>query len=268
MMDTNEWIVVSDDEYVHVNEDCDEKPIIIEKINTDLRSVLNMNYFSEKTPETSREYPMSKVVPIQLNPKIGNVPREGSVEENTKDHVESTLVPSPTTNDENKGEILEADHVSMILSKDNKSPKSIGRELFLLSSDIGALKLEDKNEVSEITVSSVIDRDSIFIDCHKEVKDSSSGFNFWKWSLNGVGAICSFGVAAAATICVLQFRNRNQQRNKFQKDQKIRFQIYSDDQRIKQILQHASKLNGAVSVVYGVRLSRARISCGGYCVSL
>ena len=65
------------------------------------------------------------------------------------------------------------------------------------------------------------------MDCGKEVGDSSGGFNFWKWSLNGVGAICSFGFAAA-TICVLILGSQ-QRNNKIQQDQKIRFQIYTDD---------------------------------------
>lgn len=262
-MDPNDWIVIYDDEYADVNEDSDQKPIIFGKINPDLRSVLDMNYFPKKTSKTSRDFHQKVLkeivhVPIQLNPKVGNVQDEGLVEENIKDqdHVEGTLVPSPTSTEKIKGVIFEADHntVSQLLSKIKEidSPKSVDGELFP-SSDIG--------ETQEIMPSSKvkIEKELTIMECDKEVENSSDGFNFWKWSLNGVGAICSFGVAAATTICVLHFGS--QQRNKIQK---IRFQIYSDDKRIKQVVQHSTKLNGPISVVSGVPRNRGTITCGDY----
>lgn len=58
-------------------------------------------------------------------------------------------------------------------------------------------------------------------------QDSDGGLNLWKWSSTGIGAICSFGIAAA-TICILFFGS--QQKNKQQQqNQKLRFQIYADD---------------------------------------
>ncbi|KAL2575793.1 hypothetical protein GLYMA_16G040300v4 [Glycine max] len=211
-------------------------------------------------------------IPIQLEPRIGKAPDEGSMEENTKDHhrVEVPLVPSsPTTIENIKGGILEADYdtVAHLFSKikEIESPKSIDRGL--LFPDIGALKFEDKggDQAQEIIMASPrmkIEKEiDTIMDCGKEVEDSSGGFNFWKWSLNGVGAICSFGFAAA-TICVLILGSQ-QRNNKIQQDQKIWFQIYTDDKRIKQVV-HATKLNEAMAAVSGVPLSRARITCGGY----
>ncbi|KAK7396154.1 hypothetical protein VNO78_16959 [Psophocarpus tetragonolobus] len=278
----NEWVVVPDDGYVDFNEGCDERHVFFCERNYDSRSVLDMDYLSSKTFGASRNlHPRVPKqvfhIPIQLGSGIRMVPDEGLVEENTRDHVGATLSPSPTTTEKIKGGVvLEADHetVSQFLSKikeiespktrEIESPKFIDRVLFP-QSDIGALKFEDKgSETQEIVISPrmKIEKEMTIMDCEK-VEDCSGGFNFWKWSLNGVGAICSFGFAAA-TICVLFIGS--QQRNNIQEDQKIRFQIYTGDKRIKQVVQHATKLNEAISAVSGVGipLSRARITCGGY----
>lgn len=61
----------------------------------------------------------------------------------------------------------------------------------------------------------------------KDDDDDDDGFNLWKWGFTGIGAICSFGVAAA-TVCILFFGS--QHRNKLNHNHKIRFQIYADDQ--------------------------------------
>ena len=57
--------------------------------------------------------------------------------------------------------------------------------------------------------------------------DDCDGLNFWKLSFAGIGATCSFGIAAA-TICILFFENHH--RNKqIKHNQKIRFQIYTNE---------------------------------------
>ncbi|CAK8532997.1 unnamed protein product [Lathyrus sativus] len=91
-------------------------------------------------------------------------------------------------------------------------------------------------------------------------EENNSGFSIWKWSLSGVGAICTFGFVAAS-ICVVYFGS--QQRKKLQQDKKIMFQIYTDDKRIKQVVQHATKLNEAISAARGVPITRAHITVGG-----
>ncbi|KAI9178600.1 hypothetical protein LWI28_028389 [Acer negundo] len=80
-------------------------------------------------------------------------------------------------------------------------------------------------------------------------------FDLWKWSLIEIGAICSFEVAAT-TMCIIIFgsQQRNQHNHK-----KLCFQIYADDKRIKQVVQQATKLNEAISVVRGVPIARVRI---------
>ncbi|KAL3625488.1 hypothetical protein CASFOL_030942 [Castilleja foliolosa] len=75
------------------------------------------------------------------------------------------------------------------------------------------------------------------------------GLNIWKWSLSGIGAICSFGVVAA-TFCIFSFNKHHHHNHKLQ------FQIYTDDKRMKQVVHDASKLNEA--------MRRAHITFGGY----
>lgn len=82
-------------------------------------------------------------------------------------------------------------------------------------------------------------------------EDSGGGVNLWKWTLNGVGAICSFGFAA--TVCILVLGH---QQRKAQHTPKIQFQIYADDKSIKRVVQQAAKLNEAIN--------RAQITFGGY----
>jgi hypothetical protein len=100
------------------------------------------------------------------------------------------------------------------------------------------------------------------VDAKTDEENSNGNMNLWKMSLTGIGAICSFGVAAA-TICiiVLGSHHRNNKQH-----QKFHFQIYTDDdkQRIKQVVHHATKLNEAISSVRGVPVTRAHISFGGY----
>ncbi|KAJ0244536.1 hypothetical protein HA466_0191540 [Hirschfeldia incana] len=89
--------------------------------------------------------------------------------------------------------------------------------------------------------------------------------NLWKIGLNGIGAICSFGVAAAtATVCVL-FLGHNNIKVCKNKNHKLRFQIYSDDnKRMKEVVNHATKVNEAIFAMKGVPVVRAQISFGGY----
>ncbi|XP_047971500.1 uncharacterized protein LOC125214493 [Salvia hispanica] len=81
--------------------------------------------------------------------------------------------------------------------------------------------------------------------------EKDEGANAWKRGLSGIGAICSFGVAAA-TFCIIVFSNKHPHRN-----HKLHFRIYTDDKR-------RMKVKGAIAAVSGVPISRARITVGGY----
>lgn len=252
-MDINEWVILSDDGFF----DGDEKQIFLSKRNS---LVFDKDYFctSPKSTKTSEIEPLKVPkqvfhVPIQFEPIIDKVPNDGLVKENT----EKIKVP----------EIEEADQesVSQVFFhiKENKfvdmkleSPKSSsGRGLF---SPLDA----DMEMMTSPRMKNTENENKVVVYYDEKGEDMSGGFNLWKWSLTGVGAICSFGVAAA-TICVLFFGSQ-QRNNKLQQDQSIRFKIYTDDKRVKQVVQHATKLNEAFAAVRGVPLSRAHVTYGGY----
>ncbi|OWM78823.1 uncharacterized protein LOC116195339 [Punica granatum] len=90
-------------------------------------------------------------------------------------------------------------------------------------------------------------------------EESKGGLKMWKWGLSGIGALCSFGVVAAATCCILILGSRQNHPK-----HNVRFQIYADDKRIKQVVHHATKLNEAISAVRGVPVTGAHITFGGY----
>jgi hypothetical protein len=113
--------------------------------------------------------------------------------------------------------------------------------------------------------------DAFFFDEQSEVKkkmdcgsnwkgEVKGGVNLWKWGMTGVGALCSFGIAAA-TVCVILLGSRH---SAAKHNQNFRFQIYTDDKRIKQVVEHATKLNEAISSVRGVPMTGAHITFGGY----
>lgn len=88
-------------------------------------------------------------------------------------------------------------------------------------------------------------------------------FSVGKLKVNGIGALCSFGVAAA-TVCIFLIGGRLQHQQK-QQQQKIQLQFYGDDKRMQQVVQQTSRLNQATSSVMGGGSStRANISFGGF----
>ncbi|XP_061350992.1 uncharacterized protein LOC133296054 [Gastrolobium bilobum] len=272
-MDIDEWEFLSDDGYLDFNEDS-EKKIFIGKGNLVSKSVLDVNHFCPTSPRKPRV--LNQLVPLQipLEPKIGNTPDDELVQGITKDHPMEVkvVVPSEKIKDFKFEPSVEAEQetASQVFFKIKENEFVDMKMDSPRSSSRGLLKFEDKGEAMEIITSprmKKIEKDMIGMECDKEEdcstweEENTNGFNIWKWSLTGVGAICSFGVAAA-TICVLFFGTK--QRNKTQNDQKIRFQIYTEDKGIKQVVQHATKLNEAISVVRGVPVSTARVTIGGY----
>ncbi|KAJ4882566.1 Uncharacterized protein Rs2_32659 [Raphanus sativus] len=103
------------------------------------------------------------------------------------------------------------------------------------------------------------------VDCDEE-NTRGEKMNLWKMGLHGIGAICSFGVATAAATFYVFFLGRNNSiRGCRNKNQTLRFQIYSDDnKRMKEVVKRATKLNEAISMLKDLPVARARISFGGH----
>ncbi|KAF8708512.1 hypothetical protein HU200_029875 [Digitaria exilis] len=90
-----------------------------------------------------------------------------------------------------------------------------------------------------------------------------SGISVGNLRVNGVGALCSFGVAAATFFIFLLGGGKQLQQKR--QDHKIQLQMYAGDERIQQVVQQASRLNQTMSsVMGGASSARASISFGGY----
>ncbi|KAL5547265.1 hypothetical protein UlMin_006952 [Ulmus minor] len=266
-----EWEFIPSDGFLDFGED-GERKIHCGNRNSDSNSVFNMNYFVCPSPNSRKitENPTdpripNKIVPvpipIQLNPTLGKNPEDELVKEITKLPTQISVAKSAPE--------AEQDTISQVFFKKNEfvdmkmdSPKSPTRG-FLSQIDAGKINYDEEIEGIESLSSPrlrMIEKKKN--NNNLESEDDCDGLNFWKLSFTGIGAICSFGIAAA-TICILFFgsHHRNKQ---IKQNQKLRFQIYTDDKRIKQVVQHANKLNEAITAARGMPLSRANITYGGY----
>lgn len=101
------------------------------------------------------------------------------------------------------------------------SPKFSNKTSTVSQIDSMSFPFEVKAEVLEVENESLIKkRDS-------NEEKNNGGVNLWNWRLTGIGAICSFGVAAAAvTICI--FIGNHQKQKQHKQNQKLKFQ-FSDD---------------------------------------
>ncbi|XP_039141030.1 uncharacterized protein LOC120278171 isoform X1 [Dioscorea cayenensis subsp. rotundata] len=137
------------------------------------------------------------------------------------------------------------------LDLDLDSPKSITR------GSISALGFDEEEKSEEEEEEEELDEKII------EKKPCFNGFGItvWRWSL------CTIGVAAA-TVCML-FLGAKPRPKQLHQSQRLQFQMYSDEQRIKQVVQQASRLNQPLSTMRGGASSpliarSAHISFGGY----
>ncbi|KAK3198096.1 hypothetical protein Dsin_021511 [Dipteronia sinensis] len=293
-MDLDEWEFLPDHGFLDLNNEVSDKKIFSGKHESSSSSkpssVFNMNYFmcpsptttSKKILEPSTPPPPEKFsrkigacqqhvvpVPIQLEPRFVN---KKNLDADDDQMTEKKINKGPdfgfgSNNNNNNNIEADQDAVSKVFfkKKENEfvdmkmdSPRSpTSRNLMAPQLDAagGAFNFDDNK--AEATMDPCSPRkNKSNMDSDANQKD----FDLWKWSLTGIGAICSFGVAAA-TMCIIIFgtQQRNQHNHK-----KLRFQIYADDKRIKQAVQQATKMNEAISAVRGVPITRAHITIGGY----
>ncbi|KAK2638220.1 hypothetical protein Ddye_026015 [Dipteronia dyeriana] len=286
-MDLDEWEFLPDHGFLDMNNEVSDKKIFSGKHESSSSSkpssVFNMNYFMCPSPTATSNKILEPEkfsgcrqhvvpVPIQLEPRFVNKKNPDADDDQMTD--KKIINKGPDFGfGSNFNNNIEADQdaVSKVFfkKKENEfvdmkmdSPRSpTSRNLMAPQLDAagGAFNFDD-NE-AEATVDPCSPRkNKISMDSDANQKD----FDLWKWSLTGIGAICSFGVAAA-TMCIIIFgtQQRNQHNHK-----KLRFQIYADDKRIKQVVKQATQMNEAISAVRGVPITRAHITIGGYYDSL
>ncbi|RWW30075.1 hypothetical protein BHE74_00058922 [Ensete ventricosum] len=102
------------------------------------------------------------------------------------------------------------------------SPKSSTRGAIMPHAEPEHVQLRE-NEEEEMETEKEKDRTGPEIK-GKACRDGF-GFTICNWRLAGIGAFCSMGAAAAATICIFILGGRQQQ----QRNHKIQFKIYTDD---------------------------------------
>ncbi|XP_062113379.1 uncharacterized protein LOC133824505 [Humulus lupulus] len=290
-LDLDEWELIPDNGFLGFREDCEKKTLYRKWSGTsDPKGVLN-DYFDcpltknspgrlpQRVP--SQLVPVSIPIPIQLNSTTST---RGKTPDDDDDETTKAVV------DAGAGFEADQDSVSKVffkkMKKENEfvdmkmveSPKSPTRGgAFMPQIDTAVFNFDDKVESENMSgvissprmmnmkkMSGNLDMKEDHTNSTDENGDSDEEdddrLDIWKWSLSGIGAICSFGIAAA-TICILFIgsHHRNQQHN-----HKIRFQIYNDDKRINQVVHQTTKLNDAMNAVRGMPLTRAHVTYGGY----
>lgn len=199
-MDLEEWESISDDGYFDFNEDGEKKKFLAKGSE----NILDMeDYLYPSSPPRKHNQLVPLQIPLEI--KIGNTSND------------VVLLKDMTKNQ--SFEVDQEESVSQVFFK-------------IKENEFVDMKIESpkSNSGKEVTSSPrmIIEKD-VFGEKEEESsweEKDNNGFNLWKWSLSGVGAICTFGVVAVS-VCVLFFGS--QHRKKIQQDQKIRFQIYADD---------------------------------------
>nr|GMD86680.1 Titin like [Ipomoea batatas] len=241
-----EWEVLPEDGFLEINDDGSGKSIFSRKYNNTDDAHFNMNYTYFVCPPP-KPYSSQFVDPTPTKPS----------------HVAETLVQDKISqvcfkkmNDHHHHQAAAAENMKM------DSPANMTTVVVPQTDDddddVGGEEFEDTKDV---VVSSSPGR----ADHQENGEGGGGGFSLWQWSLSGIGAICSFGVAAATTICIVFIENQ-QKHKRHHQNHNIRFQIYTHhDKRIKEVVEHASKLKEAISTARGVPFTRAHITFGGYC---
>lgn len=240
-MDLQEWELLPDDGFLEIHDD-GGKQIFSRKYGGDPRTNnFNTNYFicpSQKSPNPPGNLP---IVPIQLA-------KTGASTEKALDHDEVVITKVPIDQggaEAPPNDIIginvksEREPVSQVFFKkmeenefvDMKmdSPRSSGRGVVVPQIDAaGIFQFEEEEEIESTQSSKKTKKTNQDSDSNTPSwdQDKEGGLNIWKWSLTGIGAICSFGVAAA-TVCIIIYGTH--QKNKQQQNQKLRFQIYAED---------------------------------------
>lgn len=271
-MDLDEWEFISDDAFLELYEDGGQKFFPRTYVKDSSKSVFN-NYFETSSSKSQQfvektNFPRLQKqlvpLPVEFQPNTQENPDQEQVKQVIiEDSDETRLVPNVITEEIKSPTTIKVDQdfVPQVFFKKMKendyvidmkmdSPKSGSRGVV---PQIEANKFQFQETTDDQTVETMIEKDQ---------EDDS--VNMWKWSLTGIGAICSFGVAAAATICIIILGNSQQQRKHQLNHQKLQFKIYADDKKIKEVVSQTSRLNDAMSAARGIPLARAHITYGGY----
>ncbi|KAK8634202.1 hypothetical protein V6N13_015030 [Hibiscus sabdariffa] len=273
-MDFDEWVFLPDDGFLD-----GDKQIHGGKRVSDSKLVLFPDYFNEEQPPPP---PPKQLVPVPfpLEPMILRVPENESGKQVTK-MVPIDFVSTPPMILERIKEAgiesLEGDREAKTMVSFRKP--SYNNESVDMTNKMDSPRSTTKGAIPQLVAAGTFDFDDDDDDDESEFLQNMSSPKFekkaeanweensgpgglWKWSLTGIGAICSFGVAAA-TFCIIIIGSQQRQKQ-HQQNQKLLFQCYTEDKRMKQVVHQTTKLDEAISAVRGVPITRAHITFGGY----
>ncbi|KAL3841298.1 hypothetical protein ACJIZ3_025889 [Penstemon smallii] len=240
-MDLQDWEILPDEGFLEIHDDGGGSKVYSRRKSSSNKDVFQMNYFV--------------CPPVVLEPIIPPKPQDDDQELLEKNPIEINTCMPPATDLKMKS--FDQDNVSLqVFFKKRKD------------TEFADMKVESPNSNSSNSSSSRGNMappqiEQVFQYEEKEddpaaAADDDDDLNIWKWSLpGGIGAICSFGIAVC--IIILNRKNKHPKQN-----HKFQFQIETNDKRIRQVVEHASKLNEAISAVSGFPVNRAQITFGGY----
>lgn len=192
----DEWELLSDEGFLEINEDQ-----IYSRKSSPSAVVIQMNYFI--CPPPSNQFVEATV----LDPPPPN-----------------RLLPPSV---EIKMESLDQDPVSQVFFKKMRETEFVDMKVDSPKPSAVVPQIEANFQFEEDKG----EMDSKMVEGEREDLERG-GANVWKWSLNGIGAICSFGVAAA-TFCVIVFTTTTNNKHHHHHNHKLHFRIYSDDKVIR-----------------------------------
>ncbi|XP_043691190.1 uncharacterized protein LOC122641921 [Telopea speciosissima] len=292
-MDLDEWEYISDDRDDHGFLDIQ----LSRKMGFDQKCVIDMNYFICPSLTPSRYIfhapPNSTVpiprmdsnklvpIPIRLEPVSGKNPDHEFVKDITEVPIAKMADQIIASSPEATGD---QDMISQVFFKKMKenefvdmkmdSPNS-GNTAIKPQAELGSFQFEEKDEgfkaeakehnkpSSRVATEQGMEKEDNPDSKINGESNWEGGFCIWKWRLSGLGTLCSVGFAAA-TICIFILGSHQRHKHHLNQNQNLHFQIYADDKRIKEMVNHSTRLNHALSAVRSVPLSRATISFGGY----
>ncbi|KAI3716581.1 hypothetical protein L1987_67551 [Smallanthus sonchifolius] len=245
------WVSVPYDGLLEVHDDGDEKFFSRKYVKSPTK-FYKQNYFN--TSHTSQYYVDDE--PVFVN----QFDHKEMVEEIIKLPI---LITEPKeTSFESEPELKQDPIFQVFFKKENQfvdmtmgSPRLSYHEYNLSCTETHTFQHEEKNDDHVVNCSSSKMVVKEVVAC----KESNQRLDFWKWGLNGIGIFCSLGMAAA-TICIIICGNGRRHK---QQNQKLKFQIYHDNKRIKQVVQKANEAISAMRV-RGVPLVNAQITYGGH----
>ncbi|KAE8734629.1 Detected protein of unknown function [Hibiscus syriacus] len=250
-MDIDEWILLSDDRFPDINQDA-QKQIHGGRRVSDTNLVFLADYFNKEEPPPPKQlvpvpFPESdKGKFVEKIQESGTEPVEGDREVKTQ-----VSFRKPSYNNE-----------SVDMTNKMDSPRSTTKGAITQLDAAGKFNFDEEDDEFLQNMSSPRLRDSFEKKAGANWEENSGPGGLWKWSLTGIGAICSFGVAAAA-FCIIVFGTQQRQKQ-HQQNQKLLFQRYTDHKRMKQVVHHTTKLDESISAARGVPITRAHITFGGY----